>query len=196
MEWPPGARKLPGGGKLLRFWIDVGSYFEKWRTGFSSDPGKADFCSTWNNMRIGVDCGMFHVEQRSADPTNRCTVSIRKAVHKQGHKQSQPKSSSGFTTPRGTTSEETLEFPNALICHIKRPTAAKVPQTLGTTAAPWNDFVRLIEKDLGVADQEWHSTSAKYVAGHWCSNSRREEFSILDRVKAAFAAPWFFETER
>lgn len=49
VEWPDRARKLPGGGKLLRFWMGVGSYFEN---------GKWDPLVTWNRQ-ILVPRGTF-----------------------------------------------------------------------------------------------------------------------------------------
>lgn len=51
-----------------------------------------------------------------------------------------------------------MEVPNAFIGHIKQPTAAEASQTLGTTAALWDDLVGRMATSLGVTDQEWHST--------------------------------------
>jgi hypothetical protein len=55
-----------------------------------------------------------------------------------------------------------MEIPNAFVGKKTPPTAEEVSAALGASAAAWKQLVGWLATDLGVAEEEWKSSSPKY----------------------------------
>ncbi len=54
-----------------------------------------------------------------------------------------------------------MEYSNAFVGKMERPSEAELTAALGASAAAWNEFIAWMANEEGVADQEWKDVCVK-----------------------------------
>lgn len=118
-------------------------------------------CSTWNIFDRAVSSVVFHVEHCAQARTLAATRD-RTALHLENSIYHGRKSTSEVQFLPFQSERELMDIPNAFINHPGQPTASEISAALGTCAGLWEQLLRWLATEKGVAEQEWNSTSVKY----------------------------------
>ena len=78
-----------------------------------------------------------------------------------------------------------MDIPNAFVGITVQPTEKEIYAALGPSSNTWKELVDWLAKELGVAEQEWKSSSPKYGYLGPCNGCFRASFVLGDKAVAA-----------
>ena len=69
-----------------------------------------------------------------------------------------------------------MEVINAFVGRTSPPTPEEVAASLGSSATVWNQFVKWMEREKGITNEEWKSDAPKYG---WSLRLKRKDRTIV-----------------